>query len=265
LTRRRYLVGLAAASLSTPSLALTWLLATAALASSAGQEVPGLPGRPGGVDLHNAGSAVIKSGGFAGYRRNGGGTNASFSIKATFVVPDVTGCGSATRAIAPGIDVSNAQTTSGVGLFVGCYKGTPDYFPFIDLNGSNSDYAAGTVQPGDHIALRLSEGPSTAELTFQDLTHNLIKVKTGSGLKGLGLPGIGDDSWDLKHAELGVPNFGTIVFGRCVVNGAALGSGGSAKSPAVREYDRTKAGTLQIQTGPLTLGGQAFSTYFRHS
>jgi hypothetical protein len=185
-------------------------------------------------------------------------------VRATFVVPKLAACGPATRAIAPDIDVSDGKTGSGVGLFVGCYKNKPDYFPFIYLNGANTDYAAGVVQPGDRIALRLTEGPSSSELTFQDLTHNLVKVKTGAGLTGLGFPGIGDDSWFIKGAELGVPNFGTIKFSHCTAKGVAFGSGGSAKSPPVLQYDRaTKAGTVQISTGSL-VAKDAFTTYFKH-
>ena len=227
-----------------------WLFAPASLASPSSR------------------SAAAKNTNFAGYRRNGGGSTASFNIRASFVVPKLTGCTAASRAIAPDIDVSNGTTSghSGVGLFVGCYKGKPDYFPFILVNGSNTDYAAGTVQPGDHISLHLSEGPSSADVTFQDLTHNLVKVKTGPGRKDLGFPGIGVDSWFIKDVELGVPDFGRVLFSHCTVNGAALGAGGSPKAPAVLEYDRaTKAGTLQIATGALTAGKQAFATYFKHS
>ena len=211
------------------------------------------------------GSAPIKNSGFAGYRRNGGSAKASFNVTATFTVPTLTGCGSVTRAIAPDIDVSNGKTGSGVGLFVGCYKGKPDYFPFIYLNGANTDYAAGTVKPGDQIVLRLSEGPSSAHIAFQDLTNKLDKTKTGAGLAGLGFPGIGDDSWFIKGAELGVPTFSTIAFDHCIVNGGALGAGGTAKSPAVLQYNRATNGVLQINTGPLTSGNEAFTTYFKHS
>jgi hypothetical protein len=210
-------------------------------------------------------SAPIKNSGFAGYRRNGGGANAGFNVTAMFTVPQLTGCTSVTRAIAPDIDVSNGKTGSGVGLFVGCYKGKPDYFPFIYVNGANTDYPAGVVKPGDQIVLRLSEGPSSAHLGFADVTQKLNKTKTGSGLTGLGFPGIGDDSWFIKGAELGVPDFGTIAFGQCVVNGSALGAGGSAKSPAVLEYNRATNGVLQINTGPLTSGNESFTTYFKHS
>jgi Peptidase A4 family len=233
-------------------------MATASLGSPVINASPRLPGG------HATPASAIKNPGFAGYRRNGGGANASFNVKANFVVPRLTHCGSATRAIAPDIDVSNGKTGSGVGVFVGCYKGKPDYFPFIYLNGHDTDYAAGVVQPGDHILLHLVEGPSSGELTFQDLTHNLVKAKTGSGLRNLGFPGIGDDSWFINNAELGVPDFGTIAFSHCVVNGVDLGAGGSAQSPAVLQYDRTtKAGTLQIATGPLQ-AKQAFTTYFKH-
>lgn len=261
--RHRYGLAVAAGSVSAVLVAVTWLLACAALASPLGHALPA--GR-GAVDSPTARSAATKDSGFAGYVRNGGGASASFSVRATLVVPTLTGCGSVTRAIAPEIQVGNKTTGSHVGLFVGCYRGKPDYFPFIDLNGHNTDYAAGNVQPGDQVVLRLSEGPKSSELTFQDVTHNLVKVRTGSGLTGLGFPGIGDDSWlGRRGTELGVPDFGTIAFSRCQVNGVALGSGGSAKSPAVFEYERaTKAGTVQIATGPLTSGEQAFTTSFKH-
>lgn len=254
------------ASMCAASLTLLWALIGSPPARSAADATRGVPAARARTNAPQLHSAPIKNSGFAGYRRNGGGASASFNVKAALTVPKLTGCGSTTRAIAPDIDVSNGTKGSSVGLFVGCYKGKPDYFPFIYLNGTNTDYAAGTVQPGDHIVLHLVEGPSTAELTFQDLTHNLVKAKTGSGLKGLGFPGIGDDSWLVKYVELGVPDFGTIVFSHCVVNGAALGSGGSAKSPAVLRYERVnKAGTLQIATGPLTAGNTMFTTYFKHS
>lgn len=261
---RRYLVQVAAGAIVAAT--VTSLLATPSVASSAIGSAREEPAGQASAAFPGVRSAPIKNPGFAGFRRNGSGASASFNVKAEFIVPNLTGCSSAVTAIAPDIDVSNGTTGSGVGLFVGCFKGKPDYFPFIYLNGSNTDYAAGAVQPGDHILLRLSEGPSAAELTFQDLTHNLVKAKTGTGLKGLGFPGIGDDSWFIKGVELGVPDFGTIVFDQCFVNGAALGAGGSAKSPAVLQYDRaTKTGTLQINTGALTSGNQAFTTYFKHS
>jgi hypothetical protein len=265
---RRCVLAVAVGSISAALAVAISPLATTALASSGMRSVPGLPAGPRAVDSPALYSAVIKDSGFAGYVRNGGGTNASFNMTATLVVPTLSRCGSVARAIAPDIEVSNRRKIgSHVGLFVGCYRGKPDYFPFLDVNNNNTDYAAGTVQPGDHIVLRLIEGPTTSELTFQDLTHNLVKVRTGSGLKGLGFPEVGDDSWlGRSGAELGVPDFGTVAFGHCEVNGAALGSGGTAKSRAVLEYDRaSKSGTVQISIGPLTAGGEAFTTYFKHS
>ncbi len=246
--RHRYVLALAVVSVLGSSVSSGWLLAGPSMAAGSIR------------------AKAAKNTTFAGYRANGGGGFASFNVKATFVVPKLRRCTAASQAIAPDVDVGNGKTGSGVGLFVGCYKGRPDYFPFILLNGSNTDYAAGTVQAGDHVALHLSEGPKSADLTFQDLTHKLVKVKKGSGLKGLGFPGIGDNSWNIKGVELGVPDFGTISFSHCTVNGAALGSGGSPSAPAALEYDRaSKAGTLQIATGVLTAGKQAFTTYFKHS
>ncbi len=257
--RRHYRFGAAAASMFAFLLASCWCLTISSSASA--------PRRGGGSAAPGSGAvraAAIKNPGFAGYRRNGGGSTASFSVRAMFVVPKLGACGSATRAIAPDIDVSNGTKGSGVGVFVGCYKHRPDYFPFIELNKVTTDYTAGVVTPGDRILLRLSEGPSSAEITFQDLTHNFVKVKTGSGLRGLGFPGIGDDSWVINNEQLRVPNFGSITFSQCTVNGVPIGSGGSAKSPAALQYDRaTKAGTVQIATGPLS-ANQAFTTYFKH-
>ena len=256
--RRRLVRRVAAASAFATVVATSWLLT--ATSSATPRVIPGsaAPVR-GGLR-----AAPIKNPGFAGYRHNGGSASATFNVRAVFVVPTVAACGPATRAIAPDIDVSNGHKGSAVGVFVGCYQHKPDYFPFILLNGTTTSYAAGVIQPGDHIVLRLSEGPSSAELTFQDVTHNLVKVKTGSGLKSLGFPGIGDDSWVIKNVELGVPNFGTIAFSQCTVNGVAIGAGGSAKSPAALQYDRvTKAGTVQITSGPLSTN-DAFTTYFKH-
>ena len=256
--RRGWMLRLVAASTFAALLTASWFLTGTSSAT------PRAPGGSAARAWSGLRTAPIKNTGFAGYRHNGGSANASFNVKAEFVVPKLAACGPATRAIAPDIDVAAGKKGSEVGLFVGCYQHRPDYFPFIDDNNTNTNYAAGVVQPGDHIVLRLSEGPSSSELTFQDLTHNLVKVKTGGGLHSLGFPGIGDASWIIKGIELGVPNFGTISFSNCTVNGVALGAGGSAKSPAVLQYDRaTKAGTIQISTGSLS-ANTAFTTYFKH-
>src|SRR5438105_3108579 len=85
--RARYLLSVTAASISALSIAAPGLLVTPARASSVLPAVPGIPGAPARAASLSLRSAAIKNIGFAGYRRKGGGTSASFSATASFVVP----------------------------------------------------------------------------------------------------------------------------------------------------------------------------------
>jgi hypothetical protein len=228
---------------------------TAGLALGLGAAAPALGSRSG------ASMATAKNSNFAGYASNGGGKNLTFGLTTKFVVPKIS-CGSADTAITPEIAVNHST----VGLLVGCYKGKPDLFPFIELNGANKNYVGAHPRAGDKIVLHLSEGPQKASLQFADETRKIFESRKGSGQKGLGFPDIGDGAWFVSGQELGVPNFGTVHFTDCRVNGRALGSGGSASAPAVLRYERVNShGTVQIKTGRFTAHKSAFTTFFRHS
>jgi len=72
---------------------------------------------------------------------------------------------------------------------------------------------------------------------------------------------IGEDGWVTSTGTLlGVPNFGTLTFTNCLIDGKTLASWHP------HEYQRVNhVGIVQIAPGALSLAGTAFATYYNHS
>jgi hypothetical protein len=72
---------------------------------------------------------------------------------------------------------------------------------------------------------------------------------------------IGDDGWATSTGRLlGVPNFGTLAFTNCLMDGKTLASWHP------REYQRVNhAGIVQIAPGALSSAGTGFATSYNHS
>ena len=94
---------------------------------------------------------------------------------------------------------------------------------------------------------------------MRDITTRVTKKRTGPGAYA-SIAFIGDSTWVTRtEIVLGVPNFGTLTFTHCSVNGKALAHWHPGR------YRRMVLDTVQIATGKLTSQGTAFATHFKHS
>jgi hypothetical protein len=204
-----------------------------------------------------AAAVTLNSTSFAGYTEQGGGTTAGTpKVAATFKVPKLSGCGAKLRAIDPNVGIYNGSNKLiSAGLFVGCSNGKAHYWPSLVVNGNGTNYRKVHAHRGDTIALHVSLSSSKASAWVVDKTRNLKRSAHGAGSSGFSSPYIGDSGWFVNNNLLGVPNFGTLRFRRCV------GVGGGA----ARVNRRTSGGTLQIKTGAFSNSTKAFSTVFKHS
>jgi Peptidase A4 family len=203
---------------------------------------------------------------FAGYQQPEGGVGCC-TVGARFKVPQVSGCGAAERAIRADVGVYKSSKFSSAGMFVGCKNGKAHYWPSLVLNGNQTNYPAAKAHPGDAIKLHVSQTSSKTSVSVVNETRNITRSASGAGSFGGQSPWIGDDGWFVNGNLLRVPNFGTLTFRHCLLNGHPFGSNSSSSSSSIIDrYNRvTSGGTLQIKTGPFSGGNEVFDTVFKHS
>ncbi len=97
---------------------------------------------------------------------------------------------------------------------------------------------------------------TTVQVT--DVTKSVTKKLTGPGASSSG-GYIADSGWYNNGTLLGVPNFGTLTFTHCLIDGTALAS----THPA--QYQRVAGSIVQIATGALSSAGTTFATHYKHS
>ena len=261
---------------------------TAALLASAGADAPAVaaaasrptasitPGtthRPAGVAAGRGGvlrpasndhaigrsAAPVNNRYFAGYQA-AVATGSATVAAASFTVPALP-CTTADLAISPdaGVAVNNYKTASVAGVITGCSNGTAVYFPFLVINGSETDYPKTPFAAGDTVDLITKVSTNRTSVQVTDVTKNLTTRLTGAGASA-NLGWIGDDSASNGSTLLGVPNFGKLTFGNCSIDYKALGGWHPQQVQRVNS-----AGTVQIATGNFWPGGTAFSTHYQHS
>ena len=202
--------------------------------------------------------SVINNLDFAGYAAAVAPGSAT-SAAAQFKVPRLS-CTAADRSIAPEVlvAVNNFRSESSAYLFVVCHRGRAFYFPALDINGNEVNYAITSVRAGDVIKISAKVTTRATTVQVTDVTRRVTKRRTGAGARPSAVL-VGDDSVFLNTTRLGVPNFGTLTFTSCLVNGRAL-----ARSHPVRDQRVNSRGILQIATGALSPAGTAFATHYRH-
>lgn len=215
-------------------------------------------GGPAGA--HARAVSVNNSPAFAGYQANVAAGSATSSA-AQYKVPKLS-CTSAYRAITPvaGVEANSFATFSSAFLFVGCHKGKAAYFPSLVINGSLTAYSTTPLAAGDVI--KVSAKVTTTRTTVQvtDVTKGVTKKLTGAGASPAAAY-FGDSDWVTGSGTVvGVPNFGTLTFSHCLINGAALAGSHPAKWQRVNS-----SGVVQIAPGALSSAGTAFPTHFKHS
>jgi len=260
---------------------------TAALLASAGADAPAVaaaasrptasitPGtthRPAGVAAGRGGvlrpasndhaigrsAAPVNNRYFAGYQAAVATGSATVSA-ASFTVPALP-CTTADLAISPdaGVAVNTYKTASVAGVITGCSNGTAVYFPFLVINGSETDYPKTPFAAGDTVDLITKVSTNRTSVQVTDVTKNLTTRLTGAGASA-NLGWIGDDSASNGSTLLGVPNFGKLTFGNCSIDYKALGGWHP------QQVQRVNGSTVQITTGGFWPGGTAFTTHYQHS
>lgn len=197
---------------------------------------------------------------FAGYQ-TGVTAGSATSSAATFTVPALS-CTTTNRTIAPdvGVAANNFKTASVAGVSIGCASGKAVYFPFLVANGAEADYASTRFSAGDVINLSASVTISGIKVQVKDATKNVSVATTITGAgASANAAWIGDESWySSSGARLGVPNFGKLTFGNCLIDGTALGGWHPQAFQRVNG-----SGTVEIATGGLGPAGKTFSTLYR--
>ena len=260
---------------------------TAALLASAGADAPAVaaaasrptasitPGtthRPAGVAAGRGGvlrpasndhaigrsAAPVNTRYFAGYQA-AVATGSATVAAASFTVPALP-CTTADLAMSPdaGVAVNNYKTASVAGVITGCSNGTAVYFPFLVINGSETDYPKTPFAAGDTVDLITKVSTNRTSVQVTDVTKNLTTRLTGAGASA-NLGWIGDDSASNGSTLLGVPNFGKLTFGNCSIDYKALGGWHP------QQVQRVNGSTVQITTGGFWPGGTAFTTHYQHS
>ena len=222
-------------------------------------------GRGWAVRAHAFGrstAAPINSHTFAGYQTNVT-TGSATSSAATFTVPKLS-CTTAARTIAPDVGVAENNFNSGsvAGVATECASGKAVYFPFLVADGTEADYTALHFAAGNVI--NLSASVTTTGITVQvtDVTTGVTVTNTITGAgASANAAWIGDDAGSSSTGSLlGVPNFGTLTFTNCLIDGQTL------QSWKPQQYQRVNStGVLQIATGALSTGGNAFTTTYKHA
>jgi hypothetical protein len=196
-------------------------------------------------------------------------TRSGFSVRATFTVPKIS-CRGRFTAFAPSVTVFTSSKhrfsdSSGPSLFIGCYQGRARYFPELVVNGSTRNYLHGSeARPGDKVVLYVSETRRRTIVSARDQTRHFTRSLSGHGSGSITFPEVADYDWLRSGTVQPVPNFGSLRFTAVKINGKRL----SAFS-ALARYDMysrgSGGGTLNVATGPISSGGEAFRTTFKHS
>jgi hypothetical protein len=202
--------------------------------------------------------SAVKSTVFAGYQATVAAGSATSSA-AQYKLPALT-CTSANRGITPvaGVGVNGNTTFSSAFVFTGCQNGKAVYFPALVINGSETNYTTTAFHAGNviKVSARVSTAGTTVSAT--DATTSVTKKRTGPGASS-SVAYVGDSDWAVNGTILGVPNFGTLSFTGCSVDGKSLASSHPAK------YQRVNGTTVQITSGALSSTGTAFPTHYKHS
>ncbi len=220
--------------------------AQAASSRSGGAAIPVVSG---------ASHSAATSPSFAGYRvlaRDG-----FWSVTASFTVPTVR-CGTAARAVVASAGLQEINgTVSSASLVLGCNGGAAVFFPSLVVNGKVTNYKAAKISPGNTIILTASS--SAAQNYVQVVNQTTKGAARLTGTFAPSVPWIGDNGWTVNGHLLRVPDFGSLTYYNCSVDGSPITSG------TWRAYNRVDSlGITEISTGPIgSANGSGFTTTFK--
>ena len=239
-------------------------LAAAAPASAFSLGRSGPPRR--GLEARSGTLEPVSSEYFAGYEADIY-SDSGQTVTSTMVVPKIKKCTNTDQGLGVGVslDVNEGDTYSVAGMFVGCYKGKPDYYPFLTINGTETNYTKTAAHPGDKVVMTVSVTDERTVVLAQDKKAKFKERLAGEGeLEGAGYPEVGDGYWYFHDDTLaGVPKFGKLSFSDSKVDGESFVA--AADSDLV-QYDRySSSSKLEIATGPFASNGESFKTIFKSS
>jgi hypothetical protein len=203
-------------------------------------------------------AAAISNRTFAGYQTAVPAGSATV-VTSSFTVPTLS-CTTTDRSIAADAGVLASKTASVSGVVIGCVSGSEVFYPWVLVNGTETDYTANPVAAGDVIDLTTKVSTNRTRVQVTDVTSGVTQKIIGAGFSARAAY-IGDDGWgDSSGRLLHVPDFGKLTFKNCIIDAKALASWHPQAFQRVNSI-----GTLQISTGNFWPGGTAFTTHFQHS
>ena len=204
-----------------------------------------------------AAAAPISNRTFAGYQTNVPAGSATV-VTSSFTLP-VLSCTTVNLGIAADAGVVANNTGSIAGVFIGCLNGAATYYPWLLVNGTETDYPSSPFAAGNVINLTANVSTTGTTVQVTDVTTGVTEQLTGAGFS-TGAAYVGFDGWGNSSGQLmHVPSFGKLQFKSCLVDGKALASW------RPQAYQRVNSvGTLQIATGAFWPGGTAFTTRYEH-
>ena len=210
------------------------------------------------ASMRPAAPSVLNSQWFAGYQAIVAPGSATSSA-ARFRVPRLS-CTAAFRAITAeaAVVINNERSVSSAFVFIGCQGGRALYAPALVIN-RNTVYYTTSVRAGDviKVSAKVTTRGTTVQVT--DVTTGFTKTRTGPGARS-SAAFVGDPAVTLNGSTpIGVPGFGTLTFTGCLIDGRAL-----ARSHPARWQRVNSRNVVQIATGALSAGSNAFATQYKH-
>jgi len=195
---------------------------------------------------------------FAGYQA-GVPAGSATVLTASFTVPTLS-CTTTDRSIAADAGVLASKTASVAGVVTECVSGTAVYYPWLLVNGTETDYTASPFAAGDVIDLTAKVSTNRTRVQVTDVNTGVTQKIIGAGFSPRAAY-VGDDGWGSSSGQLQhVPDFGKLTFKNCILDAKTLASWGPQAFQRVNSIN-----TLQISNGNFWPGGTAFTTHFVHS
>jgi hypothetical protein len=190
-----------------------------------------------------------------------GSAPATSSASTTFLVPSLACPASGLLGVAPGAFIftrsGSTANVSGASVFIVCQNGTTFYQAETIVNGKITALPV-TARRGDKVITTVSVSATKVSVTLNDATRHVSYTRTGSGTPPVQeLDGI--DSPNSGPTQLGVPNFGSLIFSSSSIDGKTL------RAAAAKPIDRRSATHLEVTTGTLDATGTRFTETFRHA
>jgi hypothetical protein len=186
------------------------------------------------------------------------------TVSATWVVPAVTGRGTAYSSTWVGIDGFNSSTVEQIGTDSDLYNGVPRYYAWYELYPSVSVELGLLVQPGDTIAAQVSYSSSHFTLQVSDGAQSFSITKSAPGAQRSSAEWV-EEAPSSSSGILPLANFGTVSFSKAqttigTTTGAIDNSTWSNKTTSINMVSRT--GATEAATGPLTDSGTPTTSKF---